>query len=97
MKILKRAEQKNVILNKYYYTEDEIKNMLNSGEIFFLNSSNSKKSGYEKYERLTKEGIDIELRIFTSDLKELKVVLDEYGMYTTVGETENGRRYYITL
>lgn len=40
---------------------------------------------------------DTEFRIFTEDLEELKVALDEYGHYTTVAVGKSGNTYYVNL
>lgn len=83
MKPLKKAKQQNVALNKEYYTEAEIANMLNNLEIEYLS---------ETFDPEQKRPV-----IYTEDIKDLKIVLDEYGYYTTVAVKENGKRYYINL
>lgn len=83
MKPLKKAKQQNVALNIAYYTKLEIDNMLNNLEIEYL-----------------PEHFDLEQKIpviYMEDIKDLKVVLDEYGYYTTVAIKENGKQYYICL
>lgn len=82
MRPLKRAKQQNVELNTDYYTEVEIVNMYNNFEIDYLDPS-----------------IDPELKrpvIYTEDIKNLKIVLDEFGYYTTVA-VKNGKEYFVKL
>ena len=38
-----------------------------------------------------------EFRIYAEDLKEVKVIVDEYGHYTTVAIGKNEKTYFITL
>ena len=40
---------------------------------------------------------DIDFRIFTDDLNEIKVELDEYKYYTTVAVHKNGNKYNVVL
>lgn len=93
MKILKRAEQHNVILNKDYYIPSEINEMLSARQVFYLT-----KDFKECYEELQSwELQEKELRIFTEDLKEIKVKLDDYGYYKNVAVDHNGKEYYVSL
>ena len=41
MKVLKRAEQRNVIVDKYWYTEEEINTFKLADYCFTLNDNNS--------------------------------------------------------
>lgn len=93
MKIRKTAEQKNVTLNTEYYTQFQINEMLQLREICYFNENLK-----QTYEPLKSWDInETELRIFTEDLEEIKVVLDEYGHYTTVAVGKNGITYYVNL
>ena len=92
MKPLKKAEQHNAMINKDYYTANELRTMLNNKEIFFLGKKNGSWIQYESDYAESEE-----LRIFISDMKEIKVVLNEYGFYTTVCINNDGKKYYITL
>lgn len=91
MKPLKKAEQKNAVLNKDYYSRDELAKMLENEEIFFINEKEFRAS-YDSEYPWTEE-----LRIFLEDMKDIKVILDDYGQYTTVCVTPEGKQYYICL
>lgn len=78
MRILKKAEQKNIILNKDYYNKREISEMLTNLEIFQL------------------DGTIEEYRISTSNLKELKVALED-GFYINIAVGKNGKEYKVIL
>ena len=92
MKILKKAEQKNVVLAKEFYTPNTVNEMLAAHEIFYfdkaINASHEKVSNWDFDEH--------EFRIFTEDLNEIKVVLED-GYYTTVAIGKNGKTYFVTL
>lgn len=93
MKIAKRAEQKNIILNKDYYTPSEINLMLAAGEIFYFT-----KDFNASYEPITNWEFDEAVfRIYTDDLSEIKVVLDEYKFYSTVAVGKNGKTYFVNI
>ena len=93
MKIRKNANQHNLILNKDYYTLTDITEMLLNKEITYFIGD------YEEcYEPLTACELEYTtLRIFTENLVELKVVVDEYGYYTNIAVDKNGKKYYVTL
>lgn len=80
MKVLKKALQRNVILNKEYYTENQIDEMIRNEEVFKISFDESDA-----------------VRISLEDVKELKVVLNEYDFYTTVAVGKNDKLYYIEL
>ena len=52
---------------------------------------------FEKYKELINKGYEVELRVFTSEMKTLNVVLDKYGYYTTVAIMDNGNKYFVSL
>ena len=93
MKIRKRAEQHNVLLNTDYYTVDQINQLLKLEVITYFdddfNQCYDEVSSWEVREK--------QFRIFTDDLEEIKVVLDDYGHYTNVAVNKLGISYYITL
>lgn len=93
MKIRKNVHQQNLILNKYYYIPTEIIDMLLSKEITYFNGN------YEEcYEPITLYELEeTTLRIFTENLVELKVVVDDYGNYTNIAVGKNGKKYYVVL
>lgn len=78
MKIAKRAQQKNFIVNFSNLKVNEIQELIASGKLFRIEND-------ETY------------RISTSELKEVKVVLDEYGYYDTVGIAHDGKVIHIIL
>lgn len=78
MKIAKRAEQKNFIVNFGCYNGKEQKELIASGKLFKIDDNDS-------------------WRISTSELKEVKVVLDEYGFYETVGIDNEGNTIHIYI
>ncbi len=88
MKTLKKASQKNIKLNKSYYSENEIKTMLKNEVIFYLNNN-------FEYSNLW-ENDAVEFRIATDNLKEIKVVLED-GYYTTVAIGLDNIKYYVNL
>lgn len=96
MKIRKRAKQKNVVLNKEHYTVYQLESMNKNKEIFYFD-----KDFNDKYDAEISHigGVidEIEFRIFTEDLEEIKVILDECGHYTTVAVDKNGKVYYVCL
>lgn len=93
MKILKKANQKNVIVNKDYYTPNELNDLLYNEDICYFDDKFN-----EKYDRLEDWEIDnITFRIFTETVERLEVVLDDYGYYTTVAYTKKGFKIYINL
>lgn len=90
MKIRATAKQKNVIINKDMYTVSEINRMLLNNEIVYF-----KDSGVTSREPLNGYD-DITLRIFTSDLTDLKIICED-GYYETVAIGKNGVRYYVEV
>ena len=94
MKILKKAQQKNIEVNTDFYNVYQINEMLDRKLIFYLDEELNQKhdnvSSFDLYEG------KYTYRIFTSNLKELKVVSDN-GYYTTIAITNDGEKIYIKL
>lgn len=93
MKISKKAEQRNFVLDNAYYTELDIKYLLIHGDVQRLDYT-------ENYESMFKNDfvdMDTEYRIFADDVKEVKVILDEYGFYTNCVVLKNENMLYIKL
>lgn len=88
MKTLKKAEQRNVILKKDYYTIYQLNDMLKKDYIFTLEKNININDIYTN---------DIDIRISLHYAKEIKVVLDNYGYYKNVVVMEDGCQYYINL
>lgn len=82
MKILKKAEQKNFLVNRAYYTDNELENLFNNGYLFFITVDDSDNKDY---------------RISQQHIKEIKVILDEYGFYTNVAVLNIGTEIYVEL
>ena len=93
MKVVKKAKQKNVVLNRDYYLFYDIKEMLDNKEICYLdNCLNEKHDVYEYVKNFDNN----DLIIFLDDCDELKISLDEYGYYKPV-LIKNGKKYFIKL
>ena len=94
MKILKKASQKNVEINTHFYNLYQTNEMLDRKLIFYLDNELN-----EKYDNISSfdlfEG-EYTFRIFTSKLKELKVVSDD-SYYTTIAITNEGEKLFIKL
>ena len=84
MKPLKRASQKNVRVNKECYTAD-IADLLEIPGIFDLSSASGVSADEGDY------------RVSLTHVKDLKVMLDEYGYYNTVAVMESGEIIVVTL
>lgn len=84
MKPLKKAAQKNVQVNKECYTAD-IADLLEIPGVFDLSSVSGVSADEGDY------------RVSLAHVKDLKVVLDEYGYYNTVAVMENGDTIFVTL
>lgn len=89
MKIARNAQQKNVVLDRDYYTDREICDMLGAGEIFFFLPGG-------RISHDPEEGLDREVRIFTDNLVDIKVVLED-GYYATVATDKAGRVHHVKL
>ena len=93
MKVVKKAKQKNVVLDRDYYLFYDIKKMLDNKEICYLD--NCLNEGYDVYEYV-KNFDNNDLIIFLDDCDEVKISLDEYGYYKPV-LIKNGKKYFIKL
>ena len=93
MKVVKKAKQKNVVLDRDYYLFYDIKEMLDNKEICYLD--NYLNEGYDVYEYV-KNFDNNDLIIFLDDCDELKISLDEYGYYKPV-LIKKGKKYFIKL
>ena len=94
MKILKKAQQKNIEVNTDFYNVYQINEMLDRKLIFYLDEElNQKHDNISSFALF--EG-EYTFRIFTNNLKELKVVSDD-GYYTTIAITNEGEKLYVKL
>lgn len=84
MKPLKRAYQKNVQVNKDCYTAD-IADLIEIPGVFDLSNVSGVSADEGDY------------RVSLAHVKDLKVVLDEYGYYNTVAVMNSGETIFVTL
>ena len=84
MKPLKKAAQKNVQVNKDCYTAD-IADLIDIQGIFDLSSVSGVSADEGDY------------RVSLAHVKDLKVVLDEYGYYNTVAVMNSGETVFVNL
>lgn len=84
MKPLKKAAQKNIQINKNCYTAD-IADLLDIQGIFDLSSVSGVSADEGDY------------RVSLAHVKDLKVMLDDYGYYTTVAVMESGETIFVSL
>ena len=93
MKILKKAKQRNFLLDNNYYNELDIKYLLIHGDVQRLDFT-------ENCENMFKNDfldMNEEYIIFADDVKEVKVILDEYGYYRNCVVLKNGNMLHIKL
>lgn len=93
MKIRKKAEQKNFVVDKDFYTEDELLLMSRQKIIFCLDELFNIRFVTNIYQV---EGCCF--RIFADMCKEVKVVYDkDFGLYSTVVVTNNDQLIHVCL
>ena len=94
MKVLKRAEQKNVLVNRDYYTIDDINGYLDKHIFFTFNEKLD-----VSYEHISSYALeDRTVRLFLEDVTELKVIYNrEFKCYTNVAVLNNGTNIYVEL
>lgn len=93
MKIRKNAEQKNFIVNKDYYTEDELLLMARKKIIFCIDEVFD-----IRYITNIRQVEGSCFRIFADMCKEVKVVYNKtFGCYETVVITDNDQLIHICL
>ena len=92
MKVLKRATQKNVLVDSGWYRMSEINELLDKHILFTLDDDFK-----ESYEHINISNID-EVRLFLNKVKELKVIYNkEMGCYATVAVLNDGSYIYVRL
>lgn len=93
MKIRKNAEQKNFVINKDFYTDDELLIMAREKNIFCIDEVFD-----IRYITNVQQVKDSCFRIFTDMCKEVKVVYNKtFGYYETVVITNNDQLIHICL
>lgn len=85
------------MIDKDYYTLNQINEMLKNKEIFYFYMLEAYNEEAHNEEVTGFEFENTEFRIFTDEVKEIKVVLDEFGYYQTVATGKNGKTYFIKL
>ena len=104
MKVLKRAEQRNVIIDLAYYDLADIKRIMNTYHTFFFAKDEyGREKMYYYFSEFEKRNTsmwlpdsNIQLRLFLDDVNELKVVnLD--GYYHCVAVTKDGEMIHVEL
>ena len=94
MKVLKSATQKNVLVNRDYYTIDEINCYLDEHILFTFNEKLD--VSYEHISSYAHE--DRTVRLFLEDVTELKVIYNrKFQCYTNVAVLNNGTNIYVEL
>ena len=92
MKVLKRATQKNVLVDSSWYRMSEINELLDKHILFTLDADFK-----ESYEHINISNID-EVRLFLNNVKELKVIYNkEMERYATVAVLNDGNYIYVRL
>lgn len=87
MKVLKKAEQKNVVVDKDMYTEKDLKLMEAKG---FVTS--------DKNIFTCEDEEAVNYRVFLDDCKDIKVIYnEEFGFYANVVTLKTGEEIYINL
>lgn len=94
MKILKKANQKNLVVKKEHYTVKRINELLKSKTIFYF----AENGLLEKYDEIdTYDMKKLTFRVFTENCKEIKVLLDEYNDYNTAVLTNDNKMLYVEI
>ena len=92
MKVLKRATQKNVLVDSSWYRMSEINELIDKHILFTLDADFK-----ESYEHINISNID-EVRLFLNKVKELKVIYNkEMECYATVAVLNDGNYIYVRL
>ena len=92
MKVLKRATQKNVLVDSSWYRMSEINELIDKHILYTLDADFK-----ESYEHINISNID-EVRLFLNKVKELKVIYNkEMECYATVAVLNDGNYIYVRL
>ena len=96
MKVLKNAEQKNVILDNDFYTWEELRHMLSTKTIWYFDSDF--RPTYDSSLIYWNEYHNTEFRVYFDNVEELKVVYNkEQGFYETIAVLKNGTKLHVKL
>lgn len=104
MKTLKRAEQKNVIIDNEFYTSEELRELFKRGLTWYFEKTGIYEITVRNSDNMDTNNIywweiqKIEFRLGLHHVKELKVTYNkEYGVYTNVAVLLTGEEIYIKL
>ena len=98
MKVKKSDTQKNVTLDTYFYTDEEIENMFINGEIWFIKELDERESEYDFTSRSYKDWClnrNRELRINLDKGDDIEIVRKD-GYFKPV-VVHNSKVYFIVL
>lgn len=94
MRILKKAEQKNFIVRRDFYTLDKLFEMYEIGYIYSFDD----KFDTVEYNSLYDIGDDDVFRVSADIINELKVIyMTDFGFYTNVAVLNDGNKLFISL
>lgn len=94
MKIRKNAEQKNFEVDREYYNDFEIFEMIKNNDVFIFTNDFEEK----EVENTWDIAPDDTVRIYTDNCEEVKVIYSkEYGNYHTVAVTKSGKVINVRL
>lgn len=104
MKVLKKAKQRNVVIDLAYYDLKEIKEIMSIHPTFFFTKDTEAVSRcrytYEEFFEENNNAFlpdeDRELRLFLDDVDELKVIMRD-GYYYCMAVCKNGDMINVTL
>ena len=85
MKPVKKAQQKNVQIETEYYIREELEELEKIEGVFRIS------------EDTDEEPQDDDLRVSLDSVKDIKVVLDEYGSYGNVVVMNTGETIHVIL
>lgn len=101
MRPLKKADQKNVKLDRGFYTIEETRKLIEFEYVKVMDWKNFKQLTLNELDFMydSKDALDnYDLLIFLNDVKELKVIYNkEFGFYQNVVTFENERELAILL
>lgn len=94
MRILKKAEQKNFIVRRDFYTLDKLFEMYEIGYIYSFDD----KFDTVEYNSLYDIGDDDVFIVSADIINEIKVIyMTDFGFYTNVAVLNDGNKLFISL
>lgn len=96
MKVLKNAEQKNVILDNDFYSWQQLRDMLLQEKIWYFDSD--LRTSYDSSLIYWNEYHEKEFRVYLDLVEEIKVVYNkEWGFYENVAILKDGTKLHVKL